>query len=225
MLKLFAFLFHTILPGHWRWPIGILLSELLMTTCYSLAQAPAWQSICEVVLDAVFERFGFIPSPTFDTAHARSLSGMNRKRYVRVHSYHSSIVYALSLLSRYAPPTTTPARAAVAPGLDWEELLAAAFTLLPGFSLEGSGLDPGWAVSGRATELFFPPELIAEVVLLRACELSPFALVTGFGATLDVPIACATFRDTCNVLASHRELLASEGVTQSRRGSFERGHD
>ena len=38
-----------------------LLGELLMTTCYSLARAPAWQSICEAVLDAVLRGSGLYP--------------------------------------------------------------------------------------------------------------------------------------------------------------------
>ena len=78
-----------------------LAGELSMAAWYCRDVSTSWQSSCDDALDAVFERFGFVPAPTFDTNYANALTSTDRDRYSRFHAYHTTIVYALLLLARH----------------------------------------------------------------------------------------------------------------------------
>lgn len=84
-----------------------LVGELCMTARF----LGDWRSVdtsCFAALDAIFAQFGFIPSITFDAGHAAGLNADDLCTYRFVHSYHSSLVYAI-LLACCTPPEVSPA--------------------------------------------------------------------------------------------------------------------
>jgi hypothetical protein len=182
-----------------------LLGELLMGARYCLDRLTPWHVSCEEAIDGVFERFGFLPAPTFDAPYAASLAEADRARYCRFHAYHTTIVYGLSLLSRR--------RVAVKKfpesfqKLDIKSLLYKAMITAPGIGLEGSGIDSEWFVADRASRLWFSDELIAEIILLRTNQAGHITAAAELASGISAPSECSGLRKTIDVLISHRSNL------------------
>ncbi len=191
------------------WALGMadwdLLGELLMTARYCLDRLTPWHVSCEGALDGVFERFSFVPGPTFDAPYAAGLPDPDRTRYCRFHAYHSTIVYGLSLLSRRSGAVNkTPESFQM---LDIKLLLCEAMISVPGISLEGSGIDAEWFLADRADRLWFPDELIAEIILLRTNRVGSIVAAAELASSIRVPPECSALRHTVDVLISHRSLF------------------
>lgn len=174
-----------------------------MAAWYCRDVSTSWQSSCDNALDAVFERFGFVPAPTFDTDYANALTSTDRDRYSRFHAYHTTIVYALLLLARHGRQPVP----AVDPAQDLGDLtpiLAAAFDPRVGFSFAGTGVDPEWFHPKASDLLRFRNDLIAELILTNVsdrvgCETAAALASDIVSGKLDSPLA-----DTIAVLIAHR---------------------
>lgn len=185
-----------------------LVGEISTAASYCLDAPTCWQSICDAALDAVFDRFGFVPAPTFDTNYANTLCSIDRERYSRFHAYHSTIVYGLLLLAKESHPDTTPP----GPHQDLEDLaplLSGVFALLPSFSFAGGGVDPNWYLAHRSEDLLFRNDLIAEIVLGGACETAGFEAAAKLASAISSSHASSTLRDTIEVIVSHQRLFSA----------------
>jgi hypothetical protein len=75
-----------------------LVGEICMVCRYLEIDGRLWAGHLKAI-QSVWRKFSFIPSITFDTKYARTLDHREVDLYEFVHSYHSTLVFALLLIS------------------------------------------------------------------------------------------------------------------------------
>jgi hypothetical protein len=178
-----------------------LVGELLMSSYYvSPRTHTSWQKICDDSLDAIYDKFGCIPTPGFNGVYADTLSKSDRNHYLLFQSYHTTIVYGLLLLARQRRQifTETDCRST-----DLEEFLRSAFEN-GCFELTGSGLDENWFILDA--DLSLPSDFVADLILMNVYERAGAEIALALIDRIDEAIVTIPLRETIVILEKQSAL-------------------
>ena len=182
-----------------------LIGEVIVAGRYCLDTLSPWHRVCEAALDAVFDKFGFLPTRTLDLQYLSSLAGDRQETYRLFHSYHTNVVYGLGLLSQLTrqkvndeAPVATPV------GIDnpFQILNEIGVSL----NLVGSGFDRNW-YDESFNDINIDWDFMTDGLLIRVFRDEGVDCARRFMGASAVPPLQSRLAQTWHILQRHVRLI------------------